>query len=160
MVKKPARELPVSAPNACRECGTVLTANGRQYCDECLSAYQVDQAASFSDAGRAKLAELRAAGRDPSQTREARKQRGAKNSQRMQEQKRWEAKYGSACDPEGFMRDILPGLQGVSLSVMARATGLSEQYCSQIRRGLKVPHIRHWDSLRGLSHLHIKTLQE
>lgn len=38
-------------------------------------------------------------------------------------------------------------LQDVSLGMMAKATGLSEQYCSLIRRGEYVPHPRHWASL-------------
>ncbi len=146
-MKKPAREIPVAAPNACRECGTVLTGNGRKYCDECLPTYQLEQATSFGEAGRAKLAELRASGRDPSQSREARKHRGKKNSQRMQEQKVWEAEHDREADPDVFRRDILPKLRGVSLGMMANATGLSQQYCSQIRRGLKVPHERHWEAL-------------
>jgi hypothetical protein len=113
-----------------------------------LPTYQKEQAASFGDAGRARMAELRTAGRDPSQTREARKQRGKKNSQRMQEQKDWEAEHGAVADPDVFVREILPGLQDISLGAMANTTGLSQQYCSQIRRGRKVPHPRHWDSLR------------
>lgn len=41
------------------------------------------------------------------------------------------------------------GLQGVPLSAMMRATGLSLRYCSLIRRGLAVPHPRHWAALRA-----------
>jgi len=148
--KKPARDILIAAPNACRECGSVLTAKGRQYCDECLPTYQVKQAGSFGDAGRAKLAELRAGGRDPSQTREARELRGAKNSDQMKAQKLWEAENGTDADQEIFTSDILPNLQCVSLGAMARATGLSEQYCSPIRRGHKVPHPRRWGALEAL----------
>lgn len=148
--KKPALDIPVAAPNACRECGVVVTEKERQYCDECLPVYQQKQAASFGEAGRAKMAELRAAGRDPSQTREAKKHRGAKISQRLKEQKTWEAEHGREADPQMFVREILPSLQGVSLGAMANATGLSPQYCSLIRRGLKVPHQRHWRVLGRL----------
>lgn len=148
--KRSAREPKLTAPNACGECEIVLKDTRRHYCDECLPKREAQQAATFSEAGRRKLAELRAAGRDPSHTREARKQRGAKNSQRMKEEKAWEAEHGSRADPEVFVHEILPKLQGVSLRVMATATGLSEQYCSQIRRGLKVPHHRHWSSLKCL----------
>ncbi len=41
-----------------------------------------------------------------------------------------------------FKREILPMLQDVSLGMMAKATGLSEQDCSLIRRGGYVPHGR------------------
>lgn len=151
--KKPTRNAKLSAPNACRECGILLKNTERQYCDECLPKREAEQAVTFSEAGRRKMAELRAGGRDPSQTREARKLRGAKNSQRMQEQKVWETEYGTDADPDVFTREILPKLHGVSLAKMAEATGLSQQYCSTIRRGLKVPHFRHWHSLECLVRL-------
>lgn len=48
-----------------------------------------------------------------------------------------------------FTREILPLLQGVSLSKMKAATGLSVSMCARIRRGY-VPHPRHWDGLRLL----------
>lgn len=57
----------------------------------------------------------------------------------MQDQAAWEAEHGTDADPEALRREILPHLQGVSLSRMAKATGLSEQYCSLIRRGLTLP---------------------
>ncbi len=34
---------------------------------------------------------------------------------------------------------------------MAEATGLTCAYCSMIRRGLYVPHPRHWGVLRELT---------
>lgn len=117
------------------------------YRDDCLPAYRDQHATSFGEAGRAKLAELRAEGRDPTQSREARKQRGIKNSQRMQEQKVWEAEHGTDADPDMFKREILPRLQGLPLRVLAKATGLSQQYCSSIRRGKNLPHQRHWKAL-------------
>lgn len=148
--RKDASSGTLSAPNACRDCGTILDRRGRLYCDECLPAYREEQAASFSDAGRTRMAELRAAGKDPSQGGEVAKRRGAKNSQRMKEQKSWEAEHSTEADPEMFRRDILPKLRGVSLGVMANATGLSQQYCSQIRRGLKMPHEQHWEAFQRL----------
>ncbi len=66
----------------------------------------------------------------------------------MQEQAVWEAEYGTDADPEVFRREILPHLQFVTFGVMAKATGLSEGYCSFIRRGIKIPHHRHWSRLR------------
>lgn len=97
------------------------------------------------------MAELRAAGRDPSKGGDVGKRRGAKNSQRMKEQKEWEAEHSTEADPEVFEREILPRLQGASLGTIAKSTGLSEQYGSLIRRGLKVPHERHWEALRQLT---------
>jgi hypothetical protein len=57
----------------------------RHYRDACLPTAHRDQIASFSAAGRAKLAELRAAGNDPSKGGEVAKHRAAKIAQRMQD---------------------------------------------------------------------------
>lgn len=120
------------------------------YCDACLPRYQEDQVSAFSKAGRVKLTELRAAGKDPSKGGQAKAKRGSKNSQHMQVQAAWEAEHGGDADPETFEREILPLHQNVSLGRLAKATGLSEQYCSLIRRGKYVPHRRHWDPLSRL----------
>lgn len=148
-VKKVIAPCKLSVPLACRECGSILDDDSRMYCDDCLPSYQQAHVTAFSAAGRAMLAELRAAGRDPSRGGEARKKRGQKNSQHMKDQAAWEAEHGIEADPEVFRREIRPQLQEVSLGVMAKATGLSEQYCSLIRSGLKVPHARHWSALRN-----------
>jgi CRISPR-associated endonuclease Cas1 len=54
-------------------------------------------------------------------------------------------------DDRDFKRDILPGLQGVTLRRIIEATGLSKRFASQIRRGLAVPHKRHWDKLHEVA---------
>lgn len=56
----------------------------------------------------------------------------------------------SSGDPEVFRREILTGLRAVPRSKMAEVTGLSLGYASMIRRGLRVPHLRHWEKLRAL----------
>jgi hypothetical protein len=139
----------LAVPTACRDCGIILKASTRQYCEACFVTYQAEEVAAFSTGGRAKLAELRADGRDPAHGTDAAKQRGAKVSRSKREQAEWEAEHGTEADPAVFRREILPHRQDVPLSVMAmaRATGLSEQYCSLIRRGMRVPHTRHWEAL-------------
>lgn len=148
--KKDAPTGRLSAPNACQDCGTILERRGRIYCDDCLPKYRDEHASSFSDAGRKRMAELRATGRDPSKGGEVGRRRGAKNSQHMKEQKIWESEHGPKADPEVFTREILPKLQDISLAKMAQATCLSQQYCSLVRRGLKAPHPRHWDGFKKL----------
>lgn len=147
----------LSVPAACRECGVVLEDALRMYCSERLPCYQRAHAASFSDAGRVKLAELRAAGRDPSRGDLAKAKRGQKNSQHMQDQAAWEAEHGTETDPEVFRRETLPHLQGVSLGAIGKTTGLSEQYCSLIRRGLYGPHRRHWANLATIMNVDPRT---
>ena len=118
--------------------------------NDCRFKYPQELLATFSAAGRTKLSELRAAGKDPSKGGEVAKRRAAKLVQRMQDQAAWETEHETEADPEVFRREILPHLQDITLSAMAKETGLSEQYCSLIRRGKYVPHSRHWPNLRHL----------
>jgi hypothetical protein len=73
--------------------------------------------------------------------------RAARNVQRKRENKEWEMTYGKVMDMSTFAREILPLIRAVPLSQLMRATGLSLRYCSQIRRGEKTPHPRHWAAL-------------
>lgn len=130
----------------------VLDDRSRQYCDACLPEYREAQINSFADTGRAKLKAVRAAGIDPSKSEAATEKRRASMQRRRQEEIAWDAAHaGTEIDETVFAREILPGLQIVSLTQMSVATGLSQQYCSLIRRGLKVPHSRHWETFRNLS---------
>lgn len=122
----------------------VLEDRIRQYCDQCLHEYRQTQTITFADARRAKLKELRAAGIDPSHTGEASEKLSSRMQQRKREEAAWDAAHPDVeVDEEVVGSEILPGLRGVMLSTLVAATGLSQQYCSLIRRGLKVPHRRH-----------------
>lgn len=133
-------------------CGVVLEDRSRQYCDECLPEYREAQVASYAEAGRAELREMREAGVDPSQTGEAATKRHDTMKQRRREEVAWDEVHQDADGDETVFRsEILPRLQGLSLTQISAATGLSQQYCSLIRRGLKVPHQRHWTSLESLA---------
>ena len=71
---------------------------------------------------------------------------GKANSRNMRYVRAWD-EGNERPDPEFFVRDILPELQGIPLRKLAEATGLSVQDCGLIRRGLRVPHPRHWEAL-------------
>lgn len=74
------------------------------------------------------------------------------NTQRRLEEMAWEKDHvGEVYDKEWFRREILPGLQGFSLTAIAKATGLSTAMASKIRTGKKVPHPRWWGALKDLS---------
>jgi hypothetical protein len=47
-----------------------------------------------------------------------------------------------------LLKKVLPTIQDVQLRRLVKATGLLLRYCSQIRRGERVPHPRHWEALR------------
>lgn len=144
----------LDAPAACRGCGVLLDDAVRQYCDECRPEVQENQRASFSAAGRERMAALRAAGKDPSRGGEVASKRAAALHKRQQEETAWEAaRAGEEFDDAVFTREILPRLQSVSLGTLAKATGLSVQYCGLVRRGLKVPHPRHWKGFKSVTAL-------
>jgi hypothetical protein len=67
---------------------------------------------------------------------------------RKAELAKWEQEYGKLVNLSAFEREILPQIQNVPLSRLVKATGLSLRYVSQIRRGERVPHPRHWDAFR------------
>lgn len=65
----------------------------------------------------------------------------------MREAVEWERTHSERPNPAEFSRDILPRLERAPLRKIMEATGLSLRYCSIIRRGLYVPHPRHWETL-------------
>jgi hypothetical protein len=137
-------------PHACKNCGILLEEPYRLYCDDCLPQLRREYSASFAAAGPAGLGALRAQGQDPAHGGEAARKRGAKIAQAKMEMAQWERKNQIDADPDYFKQSVLPRLQGVPLLTIMRATGLSLDYCSKVRRGLRVPHQRHWDTLRGI----------
>ena len=80
----------------------------------------------------------------------ARMLRGKKNSEKLRANAEWDRKQGSEMDPAIFEKEIFPKLGAVSLMETMRATGLSRTYCGLIRRGVRVPHPRHWETLSNL----------
>ncbi len=62
----------------------------------------------------------------------------------------WERNQTGTLDPAIFEKEIGPKLKTVSLLGTMRATGLSRTYCGMIRRGVRIPHQRHWEALREL----------
>jgi CRISPR-associated endonuclease Cas1 len=144
----------VQAQRACRQCGAPLRGRKRAFCTaECRETYtrEVNQP-KFETAGPARLAELRAAGRDPSHRESAESKRGATQANRARARAAWDAQTrGSPRQDDTTWPAILSGLAGASLGAMRRATGLSLSYCAQIKQGRRVPHARYWSALRALT---------
>jgi hypothetical protein len=135
----------------CKRCGGEVPHLGRVYCDDCLPHYQRDLYQAFAQTGRVTVAQRRAQGIDPSHGGAAGEKRGSTMARRRREVQVWNATHrDTIADPELFARKILPGLQRVPLSELARATGLTHGYMSQIRRGDKVPHPRQWPALLAI----------
>lgn len=147
----PAHERKAALFPACQGCGLRLSGRGRRYCDECWPEQRAESIATFSVAGPAALAARRIAGDDPAHTPDANRKKGERNASHRAAVERWEQEHHGPTDGKTFALDVLPRLQGVPLSALTQATGLSLRYCSLIRRGMCVPHPRHWEALRHIA---------
>lgn len=100
------------------------------------------------DSGR----QMQVVARDlPRGTPETPARRSAANSeQRLAEQALELAHEGEVFDKAYYEREILPRLQSVSTSAIAKATGASTSSGSKWKGGLRTPHPRSWEALRSL----------
>lgn len=133
---------------ACKRCGSPVPHRTRVYCDDCLPHYQREQyEEAFHGSGLRAIARKKEVGADPTHGDAAAARRAETNIERKQEARVWDDKHGKLVDLSGFQRDILPLIDGVPLSRLQEATGLSLRYVSLIRRGERTPHPRHWQAL-------------
>ncbi len=140
--RSPAPPSDVPVRTHCLECGQATTET-RKLCDSCRDAKR-------GVARLSKLSELRNAGVDPAHGGTAASRRGTTNSGHQRAVATWNEENDRP-DPKVFTKVILPGLRGVRVADMAEATGLTPGYCSFIRRGIKIPHPRHWPVLADLA---------
>lgn len=70
------------------------------------------------------------------------------------ENHRWEREGGSTVTKEEYKLAVVPGLRKVTLRTLMTVTGLSNASCSKIRRGMSIPHPRHWEPLCRLAQSH------
>jgi hypothetical protein len=131
----------------CKRCGGPVPRRDRVYCDDCLPHYQREQyETAFNGTGLAAIERKRAVGSDPTRGDAAATRRAETNIARKRQVREWEEEHGKLVDLSSFQRDILPLIQGVPLSQLQKATGLSLRYVSLIRRGERTPHPRHWQT--------------
>jgi CRISPR-associated endonuclease Cas1 len=79
-----------------------------------------------------------------------RKNRGDAISRAREEERKWREARPSKGDPEVYLREILPGLERITLSQIMGACGVAKSTASAIRSGGRVPHERHWEALAQL----------
>jgi hypothetical protein len=130
----------------CVVCGADLLGRQRRYCPNCRSTRSLDAVAKAHEM----LRERRLAGSDPAHGGNAAKLRGKRNSGKLLANSEWERNQIGMLDPAIFEEEIMPKLKTVSLLETMQATGLSRTYCGMIRRGVRIPHPRHWEALREL----------
>ncbi|MDX2059498.1 MAG: CRISPR-associated endonuclease Cas1 [Gemmatimonadales bacterium] len=63
----------------------------------------------------------------------------------------WKTRGAPAMRREEYVRQVVPMLGVVPLKRLMAATGLTNASCSYIRRGMTVPHPRHWPALAHLA---------
>ena len=67
------------------------------------------------------------------------------------EQKAWDpGRHPSWLTEEVYREKIQPLLKGISTSAMAKALDMGWSYASELRKGRKLPHPRHWLKLAEL----------
>jgi hypothetical protein len=135
-----------AVPRTCVVCGSDLDRGRGRHCASCRPVQTLEAVSKAHDV----LRKRRQAGNDPAHGGEAARRRGKRNAAVLRTNAAWERRQTEVFDPDTFTREIAPKLQAVSLAAMMEATGLSRPYCAMIRRGARVPHVRHWEGLRAL----------
>ena len=133
-------------PPMCTRCGDELPHRRRTLCVPCEAEFRREQQQGHGSTAPVEIMRVRT-GRDVSHGADAAQRRAASNVARKTAVREWDERHGKLVDLSAFAREILPLIQGVPLSRLQRSTGLSLRYVSQIRRGEKTPHPRHWDAL-------------
>jgi hypothetical protein len=123
----------------CRICGLSID-SGKRYCRTCQITFAIEQVVVASPAGR--VATVSAT---------AQAQRSATKRLNDRAIKNWDpASQPPWLTEEVYAEKIQPLLAAVRPADIMNAIGVSWLYASQIRRGMKRPHPRHWAKLAEL----------
>lgn len=145
---RPASREPHLPSVVCKVCGKTLQwepdrrGTRARYCTECTPGRRVEigrmiqampkQSQAASPETRAKRIEV--------------------NRARRLAELAWDREHaGEARDQEWYLNEVLPGLRDLSLTTIAKATGLSTSAASKIRSGQRVPHPRWWSALQSVA---------
>ncbi len=134
-------------PAHCKQCGAKLTTRRRKYCDICLPA--LEQRPCATGVIRASARRKAAGIRDQRSAPETVAKRWGKIAARQAEHDEWESEHGPGPSRDVFLHELTPRLKQLPVDLLITATGLSKVMCYRIRRGLSVPHWRHWDTIRS-----------
>ncbi len=123
----------------CRTCGGPLN-RGETYCGSCAVAVS-----------RTGLIEAARLGRLATHTPEAEALRAATKRRHDAALRNWRiSDLPDWLNEETYREKIQPRLVGVSVPAISSALGISKPYATDIRRGRRRPHLRHWHSLAQL----------
>ncbi len=127
-----------------------MSRNSEHWCAQCWPEQRRQLGNDHARSLQRRLADLRAAGADPSQAPDAAARRSASLSRRKKEQLAWDTQSTGPRSGLSYEHEVQPHLVGVPLSHLQAATGLSKSACSRIRSGTLTPHRRHWEALATL----------
>ncbi len=123
---------------ACIDCGAQIISNEALYCLRCRPARRA-----------AALQAARATARKSIRSNDGKAARGAAVALgRRLGQERRAREYG--WDPEVWKRDLAPHLGRLTLKQLVSATQLSETHVYRVKRGVHVPHPKHWQAVADL----------
>ena len=152
--RKKTRQKPVigrqaALPQAvCRNCGSELKPRDdmkrsvARYCSVCIAERRHELGKEIQV-----LPAVRGV-----RTPEAAELQRTRNAEVRLTEQQWEmTNSDKAFDRERFLREVAPNLASVTLTTIAKATGMSTSAASQVRSGKRVPHPRHWAALEEIA---------
>jgi len=146
--RRQPKATPPSLGNRCRTCGTGIDPAWK-YCEPCRAIHETEKLEVMGERSHETLARLRSEGTDPAHGGQAARKRGNSSRDQNAASRQWERDNPMPPDSV-YLEEIVPHLDRVTVPQIANATGLSSGYASMIRRGIKIPHPRHWKALKEL----------
>ena len=148
--QKPPAELEPALPlPICKGCGAALEREPDRlrrrgtYCPECLAKRRAELGAELPRLGSAR--------NGSAHTPVASSRRRLGNATQRAKQTAWEAEHPSEDnDPHYYLAEVAPRLSQLTITQIARATGMSTSSASKFRSGKQLPHPRHWKTLAEL----------
>jgi CRISPR-associated endonuclease Cas1 len=127
-------------PTRCQRCGEPVT-TGSIYCLKCVPAVNRDR-----------LIETAKLGRIATHSPAAEARRAATHMKQVEAQRKWNpSELPSWLDEEFYRREILPRLSEFTVKKIRVAIDVSHPYATLVKRGLRIPHPRHWLRLAKLA---------
>lgn len=137
----------VEKTRTCKVCGAP-TRFRRATCSRGC-ANELRTASLLTANARARMAELRAQGRDPSTTAEVLDKRSLLSTRNRLAELAWVDDGGDYSDEKWL--DLYPKLLHIRVDEIVAACGVSKSYASFLRNGKRKPHPRHWAKLIELT---------
>jgi CRISPR-associated endonuclease Cas1 len=125
--------------SVCRTCGAAIS-QGNSYCKACSV-----------DASTRALVEGAKQGRIKANDPEALAKRKESSKRQNEALQAWSPEdHPEWLTNDVYMSQVLPRLARVTRAAIRSAIGVSEGYATEVRRGTRVPHVRHWVKLAKL----------